>query len=286
MAHVVDTSIIDSCLANLKEMREFGGDALTIGLSTDVVRDFLENGYRELAVAIQRGYENFVGYQDTHADFLALSEADQIARAHSGLTNFYAVDAVNPYVAVSASGPWIVSLKGAVIYDCGGYGMLGLGHAPEEILAAMNQPHVMANIMTANISQVDFVDRLNREIGHTRTGGVPYASFLCLNSGSEANSLASRLVDFNTRQLTDPGARFAGSNVHGLTLRGSFHGRTDRPAQFSDSCAETYKKHLASYRNTDYLLTVEPNNIEELEAVFQHAARGGLSACREKWRIH
>jgi 4-aminobutyrate aminotransferase-like enzyme len=276
MAHVVDTSIIDSCLANLKEMREFGGDALTIGLSTDVVRDFLENGYRELAVAIQRGYENFVGYQDTHADFLALSEADQIARAHSGLTNFYAVDAVNPYVAVSASGPWIVSLKGAVIYDCGGYGMLGLGHAPEEILAAMNQPHVMANIMTANISQVDFVDRLNREIGHTRTGGVPYASFLCLNSGSEANSLASRLVDFNTRQLTDPGARFAGSNVHGLTLRGSFHGRTDRPAQFSDSCAETYKKHLASYRNTDYLLTVEPNNIEELEAVFQHAESNGV----------
>ncbi len=166
-----------------------------------------------------------------------------------------------------------MSLKGAVIYDCGGYGMLGLGHVPEVILEAMNQTHVMANIMTATVNQVDFVERLNREIGHTRSGGTPYSSYLCLNSGSEAMSLASRFADMNTRQQTDPGARHEGETVKGLSLNDSFHGRTDRPAQFSDSCAGQYEKYLASYRNNDYLLTVEPNSIEQLEAVFANAKR-------------
>ena len=275
MAHVVDTSIIDSHLAKLNEMRSFGGPALTSGLSDDTIQDFLQNGYSELSAAIEKAYASFLDYQKTHADFLALGEAEQIDEAHGGLTNFYAEDAVNPYVAAGASGPWIVSLKGAVIYDCGGYGMLGLGHAPQEILDAMNQPHVMANIMTANISQVEFIDRLNREIGHTRKGGMPYASFLCLNSGSEANSLASRLVDANTRKLTDPGARFAGNTVRGLTLAGSFHGRTDVPARFSDSCAKTYRKLLASHRDDDYLITVEPNNVDELESIFADAEKNG-----------
>lgn len=276
MAHVVETSIIESHLASLSEMRDFGGAALTTGLTDEVIRDFLESGYRDLSVAIERAYASFVAYKQSHAEFLDLSESDQISRAHGGITNFYANDAVNPYVAVSAAGPWVVTLKGAVIYDCGGYGMLGLGHAPEAVLDAMNQPHVMANIMTASVSQVDFIDRLKQEIGHTRPGGMPFASFLCLNSGSEANSLASRFVDINTRNLTDPGARFEDSKVRGLTLKGSFHGRTDRPARFSDSCAATYKKYLASYRDDDYLLTVEPNNIEALEAVYTDAENDGV----------
>ena len=276
MAHVVETSIIESHLARLNEMRDFGGVALTTGLSDEVIRDFLDSGYRELSVAIERAYEGFLAYRESHGDFLALSESDQIDRAHGGLTNFYANDAVNPYVAVSGAGPWVVTLKGAVIYDCGGYGMLGLGHAPEAILDAMNQPQVMANIMTASVSQVDFVDRLNRAIGHTRSDSKPFASFLCLNSGSEANSLASRLVDANTRTLTDPGARYEGCKVRGLTLQGSFHGRTERPARFSDSCAKTYRKYLASYRDNDYLITIEPNNIEALEAAFATAADDGV----------
>ncbi len=275
MALVVETSIIESHLARLQEMRDFGGAALTIGLTDEVIRDFLESGYRELSVAIERAYVGFLEYQETHPDFLALSESDQIGQAHGGLTNFYAEDAVNPYVAVSALGPWVISLKGAVIYDCGGYGMLGLGHAPDIVLDAMNQQHVMANIMTASVSQVDFIDRLNREIGHMRSGGNPFASFLCLNSGSEANSLASRFVDINTRTLSDAGARYVGRKIRGLTLQGSFHGRTDRPARFSDSCAQTYQKHLASYRDSDYLITVEPNNIKALEAAFIDADNDG-----------
>jgi len=275
MVHVVETSMIESRFAKLEEMAGFGGDAKTRGLKKEIIRDFLGNGYPELALAIDRAFAKFLELKKTHADFLTLGETEQVDRAHGGLTNFYADDAVNPYVAVSAVGPWIVSLKGAVIYDCGGYGMLGLGHAPDLVLEAMNQPQVMANIMTASVSQLDFVDRLRREIGHTRATGTPYASFLCLNSGSEANSLAAQFVDINTGTLTTDSARYAGANVVGLTLENSFHGRTERPARFSDSCAKTYKKHLATYRDSDYMRTVAPNDVAALEAVFADARHAG-----------
>ena len=84
-------------------------------------------------------------------------------------------------------------------------------------------------------------------------------------------SIASRIADINTRVLTDPGARYEGRAVRGLTLRGSFHGRTDRPARFSHSSSKQYKKHLASHRDREYLLTVEPNDIAALNAVYAAA---------------
>lgn len=275
MAHAVSKNTVDSLFAHLEEMRKFGGKPLTTGLRDQVIRDFLDLGYRELADTISQAHAYFLAAQTSHREFLALEESAQIETAYTGLTNFYADDAVNPYVAAAAIGPWIVTLKGAVIYECGGYGMLGFGHNPKNIRTAMNKPHVMANIMTANLSQIDFVDRLRAEIGHTRNDGPQFASFLCLNSGSEANSLASRIVDGNTHRMTDPGARFAGKKVRGLTLKGSFHGRTDRPARTSDSCLANYRKHLASYRDDDYLLTVEPNDVTALETIFFDAnARG------------
>jgi len=235
-----------------------------------VIQDFLADR-DDLALAIERAYARFQELKKTRPDYLALEEADQIREAHSGLTNFYAKDAVNPYVAVGGAGPWIITLKGAVVYDVGGYGMLGLGHAPPAVLDAMNQTHVMANIMTASTNKLDFVAALKREIGHTRPGGMPYDSFLCLNSGSEAMSVATRITDIHTKKLTDPGSRYAGRTVCGLTLKGSFHGRTDRPARFSDSTMSNYSAHLASFQDTDYLLTVEPNDIEALEAVYAAA---------------
>jgi len=165
-----------------------------------------------------------------------------------------------------------VTLKGAVVYDCGGYGMLGLGHAPQAVLDAMNKPHVMANIMTPALSQMRFIDALRKELGHTR-GGSPFTRFLCLNSGSESVSVAARIADIATRQMTDPGGRYAGCVVRGLTLKGSFHGRTDRPARHSHSSQKNYRKYLASFRETDYLLTVEPNDIADLEGVFARAEK-------------
>ena len=257
-------------ISKLNEMRNFGGPAITSGLSDDVIEDFLDD-YDSLAIAIDRAYDVFNDARESHPNLLALGEDDQITTAQDGYTNFYAEDAVNPYVAAAAAGPWMVTLKGAVIYDCGGYGMLGLGHAPAVVLDAMNQPHVMANIMTASISQLEFIRCLKKEIGHTRETGTPYASFLCLNSGSEATTMASRIADINTKNLTDPGARYEDRDVHGITLEGSFHGRTDRPARYSASTLRNYRKHLASYRDSDYLLTVTPNDIQSLEAAFAKA---------------
>jgi len=276
MPQVVDSRSTESQFACLREMRDFGGTALTTGLSDNVIQDFLEDDYHELSVAIERAYARFLELQQSHADFLALDEADQIKQAQAGLTNFYAEDAVNPYVPAGAAGPWIISLKGAVIYDCGGYGMLGIGHAPEPVLAAMNKPHVMANVMTASVNQLEFIKCLRREIGHTRTNGTPFTSFVCLNSGSESMSMASRIADINTRTLTDPDARYAGCKIRGLTLQGSFHGRTSRPARYSHSNSKQYGKYLATHRDSDYLLTVEPNNVEALETVFSNAKKEGI----------
>ena len=260
-------------LSHLAEMRAHGGEAQTTGLPDEVIVRFLDS-HAALGTAIVRAYAHFVELQASHPGFLALDEAQQVETAQAGFTNFYDVAAVNPYVAAAAAGPWIVTLKGAVVYDCGGYGMLGLGHAPEAVLAAMNQPHVMANVMTASVSQMRFIERLNREIGHTR-GGSPFARYVCLNSGSEANSVASRISDINTKNLTDPGARYEGATLRGLTLRGSFHGRTARPARFSDSTLGDYRKYLASFQDDDYLITVEPGNVADLEAAFAGALERG-----------
>ncbi len=270
MSRVAKFHNTKSALVCLQEMRQHGGTAQTTGLRDEVIQSFLDER-AELGLAIERGYARFLELQETHADFLALDEKEQVQQAHSGLTNFYAKDAVNPYVAVGGAGPWVITLKGAVVYDVGGYGMLGFGHAPAAVLEAMNQPHVMANIMTASPNKLDFITALRQEIGHTRPEGFPYESFLCLNSGSEAMSVAARITDIHTKKLTDPGGRYEGRKVHGLTLKGSFHGRTDRPARFSDSTRKNYEEHLASFSGSDYLLTVEPNDIDALEAVFAKA---------------
>jgi acetylornithine/succinyldiaminopimelate/putrescine aminotransferase len=274
MSMSANTLSAEVSFAQLDEMRNVGDSARCIGLADDVIADFLPD-YPLLGLAIQSAYDHFSTVCGTHPDFIALNEKDQIEKAQEGYTNFYSEDAVNPYVAAGAAGPWVVSLKGAVVYDCGGYGMLGFGHAPERILNEMNQPHVMANIMTPSVSQMKFIASLRKEISHTNPDNVPYASFICLNSGSESMSMAARIVDINTKTMTDPGARYENCKVRGLTLKGSFHGRTERPARYTDSTRGNYKEHLASYRDTQFLHTVEPNNIDSLEVAFTAAERAG-----------
>ena len=253
----------------LNEMRTHGGPALTTGLTDDVLARFAKRDER-LSAAVQEAHAAFRQLLDVEPELLAMDEQSQVREIQDGFINFYAHDAINPYVSLAGNGPWIVSLKGAVLYDTGGYGMLGFGHSPENVLDAMNQRHVMANIMTPNLSQKYLVELLRREIGHTR-GACPYHHFLCVNSGSESVSVAARLADINAKLMTDPGGRYADRSRRLLSLRGSFHGRTQRPAQFSDSTRKNYCKHLASFRDHDDLITVEPNDIEQLKQVFRWA---------------
>lgn len=261
-------------IEQLDRLRRFGGPAQTTGLDDATIMRFAADDER-LVMAVDQAMMTFDELIETAPELLALDEASQIAEVQQSFINFYADDAINPYVSLAGKGPWIVTLKGAVLYDCGGYGMLGFGHAPDDVLQAMSQPHVMANIMTPSVSQKRLADALDREIGHTR-GGNPFSRYLCLNSGSEAVTLAARMSDINAKLRTDPGGPNAHQSIRALGLKGAFHGRTDRPARFSDSTRQTYTEHLASFRDQDHLITVEPNNLEQLEQVFQYAAENRI----------
>ena len=140
-----------------------------------------------------------------------------------------------------------------------GFGMLGLGHAPAAIEEVLAVPMAMANVMPPSLSHLRFARRLRQEIRRTRER-CPFDRFVCLNSGSEAMSLAARIADLNAGRATDgPGLR-ADHEVRQLALRGSFHGRTSRPARVSDLTRPIDQRHLASSRHDHELVVVEPND--------------------------
>eukprot|EP00462_Mataza_sp_D1_P002049 CAMPEP_0175105950 /NCGR_PEP_ID=MMETSP0086_2-20121207/10852_1 /TAXON_ID=136419 /ORGANISM="Unknown Unknown, Strain D1" /LENGTH=439 /DNA_ID=CAMNT_0016382079 /DNA_START=216 /DNA_END=1535 /DNA_ORIENTATION=+ len=207
---------------------------------------------------------------------MKMDELKCISKVQDGILNFYDPDTTNPYIAMSANGPWIVTSHGAVLYDTGGYGMLGLGHNPPQVLHAMSTNQVQANIMTASFSQSKFMDALREEIGHTRKDGFPYINVVCLNSGSESNSLAMRIMDVDAQRMTGEDGPHKGRESVLVTLKGSFHGRTDRPAQASDSCVESYKQHLRSYKDWRPLHTVTVNDVTELRETFEKIDDQGL----------
>ena len=264
---------MNALLSKLKEMRDFGGAARTPGLA-DAEIERAGARHPELVEAIEAGYAAHLALRSTLCDVLRMDESEQIALVQADFVNFYPEDGVNPFVALSARGPWVVTLKGAVIYDAGGYGMLGFGHTPKAVLEALARPQVMANVMTPSLSQLKFGRALKREVGRTR-GGCPYTRFLCLNSGSEAVTLAARIADVNAKLMTDPGARYAGRAIKRIAIKGAFHGRTEKPSIYSDSSRKPYQQHLASFRDEHSLITVEPYNVEQLRQVFADADRQG-----------
>src|SRR5690606_24666696 len=192
----------------------------------------------------------------------------------AGFVNFYPQDGVNPYVALAARGPWIVTLKGAVLYDTGGYGMLGFGHAPAKVLEAMSKPQALANIMTPSLSQLRLERALRAEIGHS-TGGCPYAAFMCLNSGSESVSLAARIAYTYAKTMTQAGVCHAWHTINRLVVKGAYHGRTAAPALYSDSTRKTYRATLASYRHEDSVLVIAPYDEAALRKAFADADANG-----------
>src|SRR5690242_12916018 len=122
-----------TAIEKLKTLREAGGPRVTIGLD-DATIERMAASHAELATAIDRAVALLPALRAEFADILALDEIAQCRAVLSDFVNFYPDDAVNPYVAIAAAGPWIVTLKGAVVYDAGGYGMLGMGHAPDNVL--------------------------------------------------------------------------------------------------------------------------------------------------------
>lgn len=260
-------------LEQLQAIRSKGGERRTLGLDDDTVCRFATKD-PTLGKAVDAATEELEALERDFPELVALDEVEQVEAIESHLVNFYADDTVNPYVSLAAHGPWVVTTKGAVIHDNGGYGMLGFGHVPEPVIDAMTKPQAMANVMTPSFSQLRLARALEREIGQRRDEGCPFTHFLAMNSGSESVSVATRIADVNAKLMTDEGGRHAGKPIRKMSLAGGFHGRTGRPAQYSDSTAKGYKAHLATFRN-ERLITVEPNDVEALRAAFAKADEEG-----------
>ncbi|MHC4391620.1 MAG: aminotransferase class III-fold pyridoxal phosphate-dependent enzyme [Planctomycetota bacterium] len=259
--------MLTTALDSLETLRQ-GRSARTIGLTAQQLQPFLDDA--SLQAAIHEAMDTYAHLQETSPELLELSEDDLRERLQRDFVNFYTPATVNPYVPLAARGPWVITSHGAVIHDNGGYGMLGAGHAPQAILDTMARPWVMANIMTASHVQHAFTQRLFAEVGHTRAA-CPFSRLLCMNSGSESVTVAGRLSDANAKTHTDPGGAHEGHTIKFMAHRLGFHGRTDRPAQVSDSSLPKYRAHLASFRGRDNLITLEPNDIEGLHRAFDEA---------------
>ena len=257
----------------LRELRNQGGTIRTHGLDDATIERFAARD-ADLAGAIEDARATFHAVRENHPEVLGLDEDAQLHALQAGFVNFYPDDAVCPFVPLAARGAWIVTLKGAVLYDCGGYGMLGFGHNPPAVMAQMAKPQVMANVMTPSLAQHAFTAALRREIGQ-RTGKHPFAKFMCLNSGSESVTLATRIADINAKLMTDPGAKYAGRTVKRLTVKGAFHGRTGRPALYSDSSRKAYQANLASFRDEHSVIAIPPYDVAALHGAFDEAEKNG-----------
>ncbi len=263
-------------LNTLQHLRDHTGPARTVGLDDATIERFLEID-PTLVQAIEQAGELFECVRGAYPDVVAMSEADARVYIQADFVNFYTEDAVNPYVALAAKGPWVVTLHGAVVHDSGGYGMLGFGHSPDEVISALARDQVMANIMTANISQLRFGQKLRAELGHARADGCPFEAFICMNSGSEAMSVAARIMDAHTKVATSPGGAHAGKQRTAvIAIERAFHGRTYRPALFSDSTRDNYQKNLASFSQPLATWTVPSNDIDALRTAFARAEAEGV----------
>ena len=260
--------------AELESLRNLSGHRDTVGLPDEVIRQFLTSD-STLATAILEGITRRESLKDEFGEhMLSLPESELVKKLQFDFINFYAPATVNPYVALAARGPWIITSHGAVLHDNGGYGMLGSGHGPSEVISSMSENWVMANVMTPSYSHKRLANRLQKELGYTR-GSCPFTRFICMNSGSESVTVSLRIADVNARKMTGPGGRHEGKEIKLMAVEKAFHGRTDRPAQISHSCKPAYDRNLATFRNRDNLILVPANDVQSLESAFAKAEQDG-----------
>ncbi|MCH2432367.1 MAG: aminotransferase class III-fold pyridoxal phosphate-dependent enzyme [Candidatus Poseidoniia archaeon] len=269
-ASASNTNSSETRLSKLDDIRKNSGKADTIGLHDSEISKFLSLD-PSLVTAIDEAHDYHLKIREEFsADLLMQTEASLIKDLQSGFVNFYKPATVNQYIAIAAKGPWIITSHGAVVHDNGGYGMLGSGHGPDSVIDTMSKNWVMANVMTPSFSQKRLDDSLRQELGHTR-GNCPFTHFICMNSGSESVTVSLRIADVNSNNLTSPGGRHEGKDIKLLAIEQGFHGRTDRPAQMSHSCKDSYDKNLASFRDRDNLYLVPPNDVQALRDIFTKA---------------
>ena len=103
----------------LRSVARKAGAVDTVGLSDAVLRRFERSP--SLAAAVEMARDKFdaaAAKPETNAH-LNTDEAKAVEGTQRGYLNFYDQDAVQPFVALAAKGPWIVTTTGSVVYDAG-----------------------------------------------------------------------------------------------------------------------------------------------------------------------
>jgi acetylornithine/succinyldiaminopimelate/putrescine aminotransferase len=263
---------MSSIFPYLEYIKSHTGEAYTRGIRNEYLVPFLER--KDLSDAVEDAFNIIKKLPDEDLALLALPEKELLGKLQDGFLNFYNTNSISPYIPLAAKGPWIITAYGSVVYDTGGYGMLGFGHNPSSVNEKIAHSYVMANIMTASLAQPRVISKIKNKIGHTRDGGCPFEKFIFMNSGSESMSVSTRISDLHAGVLITKGGIHAGKIHKICALRGSFHGRTGRPARASSSSFKAYRR-LASFKNYTSTLLVEPNNISDLERVFKRTKDKG-----------
>lgn len=181
-----------------------------------------------------------------------ISPIKTLKKNNDRICNFYREYDKSPYLPISAYGPWIITDKQQIVYDVGGYGMLGFGHNPSWLLPILSKPHVMANVMTPSYEQETICSLLS-----TKT---KYDKFAFLNSGSEGIEFTLRYIDRINKINNN------NSQTVFINLKSSFHGRTMNAASISDSSKNTYLKKTNNLgKLIEKVNSVEINNILDFD---------------------
>ena len=173
----MQTSAVPRPLTLLHEIRSVVGEIDTPGLNDNEILSFSESD-ASLGRAIEEAHARHREMVSEYPElYVGSNETTLITELQDGFVNFYNPATVNPYVALAARGPWIITSHGAVVHDNGGYGMLGAGHGPDQVIESMSDNWVMANVMTASFSQKRLDERLERNWGTPVVGALLKNSF-------------------------------------------------------------------------------------------------------------
>ncbi|MGH8191336.1 MAG: aminotransferase class III-fold pyridoxal phosphate-dependent enzyme, partial [Rhodanobacteraceae bacterium] len=69
--------------------------------------------------------------------------------------------------------------------------------------------------------------------------------------------------------------KYAGRTIKRLVVKGAFHGRTERPALYSDSSRKAYQANLASFRDEHSVIVIPPYDVASLRQAFDESEKNG-----------
>ena len=101
----------------LERLRQGVGEAQTVGLPAETIEKHfkISDGLRS---ALDGALKLLDDLPLELKRFRGMSEKEAISEIQHGVLNFYNTDDLTTYIPLSAKGPWIVTLHGAVVFLC------------------------------------------------------------------------------------------------------------------------------------------------------------------------